>query len=142
LPEAGLASLIAKGRAQGSLTTGDVFDALPDVEPSPGQLDAIYNHIRASGIELVDEIAADLEAEDGDDDLPPAAGVAETPAISIPIPIPLVPVPTPEAPAAPEPAAAAPAPLARPRRAPRSEPAAGENVRPDRAGEGGVSDPV
>ena len=54
LPELGLAGLIAKGRAQGSLTTGDVFDALSDdVEPSPGQLDAIYNHIRASGIELV-----------------------------------------------------------------------------------------
>ena len=61
LPQSGLAGLIAKGRAQGSLTTGDVFDALSDdVEPSPGQLDAIYNHIRASGIELVDEIAADL----------------------------------------------------------------------------------
>ena len=60
LPEGGLAGLIAKGRAQGSLTTGDVFDALADeVEPSPGQLDAIYNHIRSSGIELVDEIAAD-----------------------------------------------------------------------------------
>ena len=36
LPEEGLAGLIAKGRAQGSLTTGDVFDALADdVEPSP-----------------------------------------------------------------------------------------------------------
>src|SRR2546423_15481009 len=91
LPEAGLASLIAKVRAQGSLTTGDVFDALPDVEPSPGQLDAIYNHIPASGIELVDEIATDLEAEDGEEDLTAAAGVAEIPAISMPIPT--VPVP-------------------------------------------------
>jgi RNA polymerase primary sigma factor len=148
LPEGGLAGLIAKGRAQGSLTTGDVFDALADeVEPSPGQLDAIYNHIRANGIELVDEIAADLAAEDDDDgaELSPtpaaAAATTETPAISIPIPL-IVPVPTPEAAKAPEPAEAVAEPLARNRRAARPEPAPGENVRPDRVGEGGVSDPV
>jgi RNA polymerase primary sigma factor len=149
LPEDGLAGLIAKGRAQGSLTTGDVFDALPDVEPSPGQLDAIYNHIRASGIELVDEIAADLEAEEDDDLEPGPVAVHAPPAIPIPL---IVPVPIPEA-AQPEveadpvaadaPAAAAvPTPMAKARRAPRPEPAPGENVRPDRVGEGGVSDPV
>ncbi|HEX6381882.1 MAG TPA: RNA polymerase sigma factor region1.1 domain-containing protein, partial [Acidimicrobiia bacterium] len=95
LPEGGLAGLIAKGRAQGSLTTGDVFDALADaVEPSPAQLDAIYNHIRSSGIELVDEIAADLAAED-EEDSAPAAAATETPEISIPIPL-IVPVPATE----------------------------------------------
>jgi len=143
LPEGGLAGLIAKGRAQGSLTTGDVFDALADeVEPSPGQLDAIYNHIRASGIELVDEIAAELAAEDVDVDPEaspaPAAAATETPAISIPIPL-IVPVATPEVVAAPAEANAQP--LARSRRA-RAGPSPGENVRPDRVGEGGVSDPV
>jgi len=148
LPEGGLAGLIAKGRAQGSLTTGDVFDALSDeVEPSPGQLDAIYNHIRASGIELVDEIAADLAAEDGDEDseLNPtpaaAAATTETPAISIPIPL-IVPVATPEVAPTPEPAEATAEPQARNRRAARPEPSPGENVRPDRVGEGGISDPV
>jgi len=152
LPEGELAGLIAKGRAQGSLTTGDVFDALSDeVEPSPGQLDAIYNHIRASGIELVDEIAAELQAEDEDDadhrlgTAPAGAVTAEAPPISIPIPL-IVPIPTavPEAPAAASEAATQPHPAAKTpsRRAPRSESAAGENVRPDRAGEGGVSDPV
>jgi RNA polymerase primary sigma factor len=149
LPEGGLAGLIAKGRAQGSLTTGDVFDALADaVEPSPGQLDAIYNHIRASGIELVDEIAADLAAEDDEEGAdiggaPAAAAATETPAISIPIPL-IVPVPTPEPPAAAPEAAEANAsqPLARARRATRPESSPGENVRPDRVGEGGVSDPV
>jgi RNA polymerase primary sigma factor len=149
LPEGGLAGLIAKGRAQGSLTTGDVFDALADeVEPSPGQLDAIYNHIRANGIELVDEIAADLEAEEDDDDdeemnsSPAAAANAEAPAISIPIPL-IVPVATatPEAKAPPEPTPQA-QPASRARRAPRAESSPGDNVRPDRAGEGGVSDPV
>ena len=147
LPESGLAGLIAKGRAQGSLTTGDVFDALSDdVEPSPGQLDAIYNHIRASGIELVDEIAADLAAEAVDDLVPTPAAAAEAPAISIPIPL-IVPVatpaPAPEVAAASEPVAAAPEPTTtRARRAPRAAHAPGENVRPDRVGEGGVSDPV
>ncbi len=147
LPEGGLARLVAKGREQGSLTTGDVFDALADeVEPSPGQLDAIYNHIRASGIELVDEIAADLQAEDDSDDeedlspSPAAAATTEAPAISIPIPL-IVPVSAPEAPAAPE-SAAATAPAAKSRRAPRGAHASGDNVRPDRVGEGGVSDPV
>jgi len=148
LPEGGLAGLIAKGRAQGSLTTGDVFDALSDeVEPSPGQLDAIYNHIRASGIELVDEIAADLAAEDVDEALnqaPAAAAATETPAISIPIPL-IVPVPAAEVSTPPEPApapASGTEPTVRNRRAARPEPSRGENVRPDRVGEGGVSDPV
>jgi RNA polymerase primary sigma factor len=145
LPEGGLAGLIAKGRAQGSLTTGDVFDALADeVEPSPGQLDAIYNHIRASGVELVDEIAAELAAEDDEyaSEQGPAPAVAETPAISIPIPL-IVPVPIPEVTPAPEPAAPVlEQPQARTRRAARPEPTPGENVRPDRVGEGGVSDPV
>ncbi|MGH9008975.1 MAG: RNA polymerase sigma factor RpoD, partial [Acidimicrobiia bacterium] len=147
LPEGGLAGLIAKGRAQGSLTTGDVFDALADeVEPSPGQLDAIYNHIRSSGIELVDEIAADLAAEDDEEDAelspaPAAAAATETPAISIPIPL-IVPAAGPEVAAPPETAAREPEPLARNRRAARPEPSPGENVRPDRVGEGGVSDPV
>jgi len=143
LPEGGLAGLIAKGQAQGSLTTGDVFDALPDVEPSPGQLDAIYNHIRASGIELVDEIAAELQAED-DDDLAAAPAPLTAPP-SVPIPL-IVPIPIPDAPpAVAEPVAgtaAAPAAMPKARRAPRPEPSPGENVRPDRVGEGGVSDPV
>ncbi|HEU5449711.1 MAG TPA: RNA polymerase sigma factor region1.1 domain-containing protein, partial [Acidimicrobiia bacterium] len=146
LPEGGLAGLIAKGRAQGSLTTGDVFDALADaVEPSPAQLDAIYNHIRSSGIELVDEIAADLAAEDDEDDeevgrASGAAAATETPEISIPIPLIVpVPAPTPTTEAAPPEPAAAAAPSTRNRRAARPESSPGENVRPDRVGEGGVS---
>src|SRR5207253_546135 len=53
-----------------------------------------------------------------------------------------IPIPIPEASTEPEAAPARPEPLARARRAPRPEPAPGENVRPDRVGEGGVSDPV
>jgi RNA polymerase primary sigma factor len=117
VPEPGLAVLVVKGRLQGSLTTGDVFDALADdVEPSPEQLETIYEYIRAQGIELVDEIAADLAAE-----------VEEEPE------------PEPEPVAAP---AAPPEPSKRPRAAaPRqaAEPAGPDSVR---TGEGGVSDPV
>ena len=140
LPQEALAALIAKGRAQGSLTDAEIFFALPDMEPSPAQLEAIYSHIRASGIP-VEEISADLEADDDVDDLPAAAaGAAPVDAPPIPIPL-IVPVPLPENPAPAE-GAAATGPLTRARRPPRPEPAPGENVRPDRAGEGGVSDPV
>jgi len=141
LPEEALTGLIAKGRAQGSLTDADVFFAFPDVEPSPGQIEAIFTHIRACGIP-VEEISADLESEDDVDDLPgPATAPSSATTTDVPpIPIPLiVPVPVPEPAAEPAPVAAVPA---RARRAPRPEPTPGENVRPDRAGEGGVSDPV
>jgi RNA polymerase primary sigma factor len=119
VPEPGLAVLIVKGRLQGSLTTGDVFDALADdVEPSSAQLETIYEYIRAQGIELVDEIAADLAAE-----------AEEEPEPELPV----------AAPAAP------PEPAKRPRAAaPRqeTEPAGLDSVRTERLGEGGVSDPV
>ena len=125
LPAHGLAGLIAKGKEQGSLTTGDVFDALADdVEPSSEQLETIYAHIRAQGVDLVDEIAAELAEE-------VARGVP-TEAPSEPVPI-VVPIPL---------APTAAGPLAR-RRAPARQP--GEPSapdRPDRVGEGGVSDPV
>jgi RNA polymerase primary sigma factor len=142
LPEEALAGLIAKGRAQGSLSDADVFFALPDVEPSPAQLEAIFSHIRAHGIP-VEEISADFEAED-DDLAPVAPGPAEATEAAVPaIPIPLiVPIPVLEVAVEPDPVAAAPQPMTRARRAPRPEPAPGENVRPDRVGEGGVSDPV
>ena len=117
VPEPGLAILIVKGRLQGSLTTGDVFDALADdVEPTPEQLETIYNYIRTQGIELVDEIAADLEAEavaEPEPELPEAATVAP------------------------------PAPGKRPRAARgEAEPGTADAVRPERPGEAGVSDPV
>src|SRR5438093_2752274 len=144
LPEEALTGLIAKGRAQGSLTDADVFFALPDVEPSPAQLEAIYTYIRASGIP-VEEISADLETDDDVDDLAaPAPAAAAGAAPPMPIPL-IVPIPLPEPAAKPEAVAAAPAgpePMTRARRAPRPESPPGEHVRPDRVGEGGVSDPV
>jgi len=150
LPEEGLAALIAKGREQGSLTTGDVFDALSDVEPSPAQLDAIYNHIRVQGVELVDEIAAELAAEgDAGPDLAgpdlagpdlagpdlPGPGATAAPASSsgdLPV---ALPVPAAMSGVAPDQT------LGRARRVASPRP---ETSPPDTArfGEGGVSDPV
>ncbi len=131
LPVNGLTLLVAKGKAQGSLTTGDVFDALSDVEPSPEQLERIYDYIRSQDVELVDEIAEELAA----------GGDLEAM-------IPMDPVPAPPAapsePAVPAPAAAAPrAPMpARPRSRSESSEGSDAAARPDRMGEGGVSDPV
>ncbi len=136
LPVDGLALLVAKGKAQGSLTTGDVFDALSDVEPSPEMLERIYDYIRSQGVELVDEIAAELAAE--------SAGDLEAVAAMDPIPVPLPPAATEPSNAA-EPAAAPSAPTgpARARSRPEaSEPSEAAAARPDRLGEGGVSDPV
>ncbi|MGH9034804.1 MAG: RNA polymerase sigma factor region1.1 domain-containing protein, partial [Acidimicrobiia bacterium] len=73
LPLDGLALLVAKGKAQGSLTTGDVFDALSDVEPSTELLERIYDYIRSQDVDLVDEVAAELAAEAAGD---PAATAA------------------------------------------------------------------
>jgi RNA polymerase primary sigma factor len=122
--------LVAKGKAQGSLTTGDVFDALSDVEPSPEQLERIYDYIRSQNVELVDEIAEELAA----------GGDLEAM-------IPMDPVPAPPAapsePAVPAPAAAPRAPMpARPRSRSESSEGSDAAARPDRMGEGGVSDPV
>ena len=143
LPEEGLAWLVAKGRAQGSLTTGDVFDALADdVEPSTAQLETIYAHIRAHGIELIDEIAEDLAAQahvDLADSLEP-----EPEPVPAPAPEPAPAEAPPAGPPTEAPVIPLPSPLGRPARARSAEPRppAGEPTHPTRTGEGGVSDPV
>jgi RNA polymerase primary sigma factor len=130
LPVNGLTLLVAKGKAQGSLTTGDVFDALSDVEPSPEQLERIYDYIRSQGVELVDEIAEELAA----------GGDLEAMIVMDPAPAPPV---APSEPVVPAPAAAPRAPMpARPRSRPESSEGSDSAARPDRMGEGGVSDPV
>ncbi|MGI9860837.1 RNA polymerase sigma factor RpoD [Moorella naiadis] len=60
--------LIEKGKSQGSLTYGDIMDALQGIELSPEQVDEIYEQLNHMGIEVVPE-AAELEAlekEDGE----------------------------------------------------------------------------
>ncbi|MBV8950368.1 MAG: RNA polymerase sigma factor RpoD, partial [Actinobacteria bacterium] len=56
--------LVARVRDRGFVTTGEVFAALPDLEPETAELAAIYGRISALGIQVVDEIAEELERED------------------------------------------------------------------------------
>jgi RNA polymerase primary sigma factor len=59
-----VAGLIARVRERGFVTTGEIFAALPDLEPETAELAAIYERISLLGIQVVDEIAEELERED------------------------------------------------------------------------------
>jgi RNA polymerase primary sigma factor len=56
--------LIARVKERGFVTTGEIFAALSDLEPETAELAAIYAAIRAQGVEVVDEIAEELQRED------------------------------------------------------------------------------
>jgi RNA polymerase primary sigma factor len=64
LPATDVADLLARFKDRGFVTTGEVFAALPDLEPDTAQLAAIYAGIRANGVEVVDEIEEELQRED------------------------------------------------------------------------------
>src|SRR5204862_3108167 len=57
-------ALVARVKELGFVTTGEIFAALPDLEPETAELAAIYAGINARGIEVVDEIAEELQRED------------------------------------------------------------------------------
>jgi RNA polymerase primary sigma factor len=65
-PRAGLEVLIARvtKSEQGVVTSGEIFAALPNLEPETAELAAIFEEIRARGIEVVDEIHDELTRED------------------------------------------------------------------------------
>ncbi|HEX4777846.1 MAG TPA: RNA polymerase sigma factor RpoD [Acidimicrobiia bacterium] len=56
--------LVRRVRERGFVTTGEIFAALPDLEPETAELQAIYARIGAMGIDVVDEIVDELERED------------------------------------------------------------------------------
>ncbi len=102
----GIDALLARVRDRGFVTTGEVFAALPELEPDTAQLAAIYADLEANGVQVVDEIIEELQREDerraGRSGEPERAGVVE----------PITPPPAPE----PEPV---PAPAVVEERAPR-----------------------
>ena len=49
---------------RGYVTTGEIFAALPKLEPETAELAAIYARIDARGVEVVDEIDEELRRED------------------------------------------------------------------------------
>jgi RNA polymerase primary sigma factor len=64
-PEGGdVATLLASVRERGFVTSGEIFAALPDLEPETAELAAIFANIRASGVEVLDEIEEELKRED------------------------------------------------------------------------------
>ena len=60
----GVEDLIARVKARGFVTTGEIFAAFPALEPETGDLQAIYSGISARGVEVIDEIAEELQRED------------------------------------------------------------------------------
>jgi RNA polymerase primary sigma factor len=59
-----VAELVARGRERGTVTSGEVFAAFPDLEPETAELSSIYSRIEAQGVKIMDEIRAELELED------------------------------------------------------------------------------
>ena len=62
--DGGVSALLERVKERGFVTTGEIFAALPDLEPETDELAAIYLTIRNRGVEVVDEIAQELELED------------------------------------------------------------------------------
>jgi RNA polymerase primary sigma factor len=121
-PRDEVAELITRTRARGSvtITTGEIFSALPKLEPETDELAAIFERIQASGFDIIDEVIDDIRREDE------RRALGDEPAAALPVV-----APTPVAP----PAAARPGATAAPARHSRTA------ARPDRT-EGGGFDPV
>jgi RNA polymerase primary sigma factor len=84
--------LITRTRARGSvtITTGEIFSALPKLEPETDELKAIFERIQANGFDIIDEVIDDIRREDerrarGDE---PAARPVVQPTIAAPVPRP------------------------------------------------------
>jgi RNA polymerase primary sigma factor len=60
----GVEGLLALVKERGFVTTGEIFAAFPGLEPETAELAAIYSGISAQGVQVVDEIAEELERED------------------------------------------------------------------------------
>jgi RNA polymerase primary sigma factor len=61
---AGIDGLLELVKERGFVTTGEIFAAFPGLEPETAELAAIYSGISARGVQVVDEIAEELERED------------------------------------------------------------------------------
>jgi len=59
-----IAALVARGRERGFVTGGEIFAALPDLEPETDELAAIYARMESAGVQVVDEVGEELRRED------------------------------------------------------------------------------
>jgi RNA polymerase primary sigma factor len=62
--DGGVDALLTRVKERGFVTTGEIFAAFPGLEPETSDLAAIYSAISSRGVEVVDEIAEELERED------------------------------------------------------------------------------
>jgi RNA polymerase primary sigma factor len=62
--DGGVDALLTRVKERGFVTTGEIFAAFPGLEPETSDLAAIYAAISSRGVEVVDEIAEELERED------------------------------------------------------------------------------
>jgi RNA polymerase primary sigma factor len=124
VPSDDIDELVARVRDRGYVTTGEIFAALPKLEPETAELAAIYERINGRGVEVVDEIEEELRREDERRAGRGEAPVPRTSSTPAPAPAATDTVPRPGA-------AAGPSAAARHARAPR----------PERT-EGGSFDPV
>ncbi len=56
--------LYARVKERGYVTTGEIFAALPKLEPETQELADIYASFNARGVQVIDEIEEELRAED------------------------------------------------------------------------------
>ncbi len=81
--QADIDALIARVKDRGFVTTGEIFAALPDLEPETAELAAIYASMERNGVQIHDEIREELTREDerrlsrGERLSPPSATVTE-----------------------------------------------------------------
>ena len=63
--------LLAKGKKNGgTLTYGELIDALQKLDMSPDEMDDMYRRFNDEGVEIVDDVQAAVEEEPVDDDPP------------------------------------------------------------------------
>ena len=62
--DAALEALIARAKERGSVTEEEVFAHYALLDPEPAEVQAVYDRLRTRGIEVVDEVIAELRAED------------------------------------------------------------------------------
>ena len=56
--------LIEQGKRKGRLTTKEISDVLDEMDFDSDQLDKLYDTLEACNIEVVDEFAASMDAEE------------------------------------------------------------------------------
>jgi RNA polymerase primary sigma factor len=89
----GIDDLVARVRERGFVTTGEIFAALPDLEPETAELAAIYTGLEANGVQVVDEIIDELQREDERRGNEPERSQIIEPLTPPPAPEPVVPEP-------------------------------------------------